>query len=205
MTDDGSYVSLGGSERRGPPDGSQGDAPEGDRATIVVRLRSRRDLPPLDAAIKLPLAERQYLSRRDFADQYGADPAGVQLLAEFAKQHHLKVKRTSVAERLMELSGTVGDLQKAFGHLDHFAKLIGLAFQVVDDTLDAESSTATLGKTAGKDAKNNKPTYVSAIGTARSRELAQELRHNALAALEGFGERARRLQQLADFIVLRKF
>jgi farnesyl diphosphate synthase len=95
--------------------------------------------------------------------------------------------------------------EKALGHLDQFAKLIGLAFQVVDDTLDAESSTATLGKTAGKDAKNNKPTYVSAIGITRSRELARELRHNALAALEGFGERALRLQQLADFIVLRKF
>ena len=91
------------------------------------------------------------------------------------------------------------------GQLDLFAKLIGLAFQVVDDVLDAESSTATLGKTAGKDAKDNKPTYVSAIGIARARELAQELRQNALDALAGFGERALRLRQLADFIVLRKF
>jgi farnesyl diphosphate synthase len=92
-----------------------------------------------------------------------------------------------------------------FGRLDQFAKLVGLAFQVVDDVLDAEGSTATLGKTAGKDAKDNKPTYVSAIGVARARELAQELRHNALDALAGFGERALRLRQLADFIVLRKF
>jgi farnesyl diphosphate synthase len=95
--------------------------------------------------------------------------------------------------------------EKEFGQLDLFAKLIGLAFQVVDDTLDAESSTATLGKTAGKDAKDNKPTYVSAIGISRARELAQEMRQNALAALAGFGERALRLRQLADFIVLRKF
>jgi len=95
--------------------------------------------------------------------------------------------------------------EQEFGQLDLFAKLIGLAFQVVDDTLDAESSTATLGKTAGKDAKDNKPTYVSAIGIARARELAQEMRQNALDALAGFGERALRLRQLADFIVLRKF
>jgi farnesyl diphosphate synthase len=94
---------------------------------------------------------------------------------------------------------------KALGQLDFFAKLIGLAFQVVDDLLDAESSTATLGKTAGKDAKDGKPTYVSAIGVARARELAQELRSNALDALAQFGERALRLRQLADFIVLRKF
>jgi farnesyl diphosphate synthase len=95
--------------------------------------------------------------------------------------------------------------EREFGQLDQFAKLIGLAFQVVDDTLDTESSTATLGKTAGKDAKDGKPTYVSAIGIVRARELAQELRHNALAALAGFGERALRLRQLADFVVLRKF
>jgi farnesyl diphosphate synthase len=95
--------------------------------------------------------------------------------------------------------------KQEFGQLDLFAKLIGLAFQVVDDVLDAEGSTATLGKTAGKDAKDHKPTYVSAIGVARARELAQELRQNALDALAGFGERALRLRQIADFIVLRKF
>ncbi len=95
--------------------------------------------------------------------------------------------------------------EKEYGQLDLFAKLIGLAFQVVDDTLDADSSTATLGKTAGKDAKDSKPTYVSAIGISRARELAQEMRQNALEALAGFGERALRLRQLADFIVLRKF
>jgi len=94
---------------------------------------------------------------------------------------------------------------RELGQIDLFAKLIGLAFQVVDDLLDAEASTATLGKTAGKDAKDGKPTYVSAIGVARSRELAQELRHNALEALAGFGARALRLRELADFIVLRKF
>jgi len=93
----------------------------------------------------------------------------------------------------------------ALGQLDQFAKFIGLAFQVVDDFLDAESSTATLGKTAGKDANANKPTYVSAIGVARSRELAGELHLRALDALASFGERALRLRQLAQFIVFRKF
>ena len=89
--------------------------------------------------------------------------------------------------------------------LDHFAKLIGLAFQVVDDVLDAEAPTATLGKTAGKDAEQNKPTYVSALGVAESKRFAEELRQDALQSLDGFGERAQRLRQLADFIVLRKF
>jgi farnesyl diphosphate synthase len=95
--------------------------------------------------------------------------------------------------------------KKELERLDHFAKCIGLAFQVVDDVLDTEASTATLGKTAGKDAQHNKPTYVSLIGVAESKKLAGELRADALASLEVFGARALRLRELADFIVLRKF
>lgn len=87
--------------------------------------------------------------------------------------------------------------------LDHFAKRAGLAFQVVDDLLDAQSDTATLGKTAGKDARQSKATYVGLLGLARARELAQELREEALRALAPFGDEARRLRELTDFIVLR--
>ena len=89
--------------------------------------------------------------------------------------------------------------------LDKYAKAIGLAFQVVDDVLDADGNTATLGKTAGKDSKQGKPTYVSALGLARAREMAESLRGEAHAALSGLGARARRLGEVADFIVLRKF
>ncbi len=92
-----------------------------------------------------------------------------------------------------------------FGHLDRYAKCVGLAFQVIDDVLDAEAPTATLGKTAGKDAARGKPTYVSVIGLGRARELARALRRDAHAAVEGFGARAERLRDLADFIVLREF
>ena len=94
---------------------------------------------------------------------------------------------------------------RALGRIDSYSKCIGLAFQVVDDVLDAEASTATLGKTAGKDAEQNKPTYVSTMGVTESKAFAEELRQQALAALDGFGDRALRLRQLADFIVLRKF
>jgi farnesyl diphosphate synthase len=95
--------------------------------------------------------------------------------------------------------------------LDHYAKCIGLAFQVVDDVLDADASTATLGKTAGKDAEQGKATYVSVLGAARAREFAEELRaeaQHALAALSAALDapaRTRRLAELADFIVLRQF
>jgi farnesyl diphosphate synthase len=94
-----------------------------------------------------------------------------------------------------------GDLAR----LDHFAKYTGLAFQVVDDVLDAEGTTATLGKTAGKDARERKPTYVSALGVAESKQFARELKDRAFDALAPFGERAERLRQLADFVVQREF
>jgi len=89
--------------------------------------------------------------------------------------------------------------------LDRYAKAVGLAFQVVDDLLDSEANTATLGKTAGKDAKQGKPTYVSVIGLAGARRMADELRQEAQEALRDLGARARRLSALADYIVLRKF
>ena len=71
--------------------------------------------------------------------------------------------------------------------------------------LDCDTSTATLGKTAGKDAAQEKPTYVSILGLADARALAEELRTEAHAALSSFGATAARLRDLADFIVLRKF
>jgi farnesyl diphosphate synthase len=89
--------------------------------------------------------------------------------------------------------------------LERYAKTVGLAFQVVDDVLDCAASTATLGKTAGKDAAQEKPTYVSILGLARARALAEELRAEAHAALSSFGTGAARLRELADFVVLRKF
>jgi farnesyl diphosphate synthase len=92
--------------------------------------------------------------------------------------------------------------------LDHYAKCIGLAFQVVDDLLDADASTATLGKTAGKDAAQGKATYVSVLGAARARAFAEELRaeaRKALVAHPDLAARSNRLAEIADFIVLRKF
>lgn len=90
-------------------------------------------------------------------------------------------------------------------NLDRFAKRAGLLFQVVDDILDCTASTATLGKTAGKDEAADKPTYVSLLGLEAARTYADELRSDALNALSIFGERATRLTQLADYICHRQF
>lgn len=89
--------------------------------------------------------------------------------------------------------------------LDRFAKRAGLLFQVVDDILDCTASTATLGKTAGKDKAAEKPTYVSLLGLSEAKAYAEELQRDALSALAPFGERARRLTELAGFICHRTF
>jgi farnesyl diphosphate synthase len=88
--------------------------------------------------------------------------------------------------------------------LDAFALAAGLAFQVVDDILDVEGSAASLGKSAGKDAQQNKPTYVSVLGLDAAKRHAVELTEAAHAALATFGADARRLEELADLLVRRK-
>jgi farnesyl diphosphate synthase len=87
--------------------------------------------------------------------------------------------------------------------LDQYAAAVGLAFQVVDDILDVTADSATLGKTAGKDAQHDKPTYVSIIGLDASRELAAQLGRDAHAAIQPFGARGQRLAELADLVVNR--
>jgi farnesyl diphosphate synthase len=119
----------------------------------------------------------------------------------------MHIRKTGALIRAAVLLGVAcgSDAEPQKQKLDKYAKAIGLAFQVVDDVLDYDASTATLGKTAGKDSKQGKPTYVSAMGVAGARRLAEELRAEAHAALAGIGAPARRLGELADFIVLRKF
>lgn len=94
---------------------------------------------------------------------------------------------------------------ESLSRLDHFGKVVGLLFQVVDDILDLQSDTATLGKTAGKDAESDKPTYVSLLGLHGARQLADELLDQACSTLTTFGSQARRLNELASFIVARKY
>jgi farnesyl diphosphate synthase len=89
--------------------------------------------------------------------------------------------------------------------LDHYAKVVGLLFQIVDDILDAEANTATLGKTAGKDADSDKPTYVSLLGLTGAKRLADDMLADACRTLSPFGSAAGRLESLADYIVHRAF
>ena len=89
--------------------------------------------------------------------------------------------------------------------LKHFADVVGLLFQVVDDVLDATQDTATLGKTAGKDLQADKPTYVREMGLAGARDYVAHLYSEALVALKPFGSNAQRLANLAAYCAMRVY
>src|SRR5450631_1171494 len=110
---------------------------------------------------------------------------------------------------LIRASVTTGAISAGAGIVDvarlrKFGETIGWAFQVTDDILDVEESSAALGKTAGKDIAQQKATYPAVFGIARSHEIAATLAHEAVTEISVFGERAARLRALADFLVRRR-
>ena len=161
-----------------------------------------------DAAVQLDMVHKLAVAvgSRGMAGGQAVDLASTGTALTLPELENMHIHKTGELIRAATLLGArcgkplpTGPIEA----LDRFSKCAGLAFQVVDDLLDAESDTDTLGKTAGKDARQNKPTYVSTLGLSQARELSQELRRDALAALECFGGEAQRLRELIDFIVLR--
>jgi farnesyl diphosphate synthase len=121
---------------------------------------------------------------------------------ELQHMHRLKTGALlSVSVMLGGLAGGATSLEQQA--LMRYASAMGLAFQVVDDVLDVTADTSTLGKTAGKDAAANKPTYVTLLGLEPAQALAKELHREAIDAVAPLGESGRYLVGLADFIVLR--
>ncbi len=121
---------------------------------------------------------------------------------ELEDMHQLK---TGALIQAAALLGAAGGTLAQISAVHIYAENIGLAFQVIDDILDTEADTATLGKTAGKDAESNKPTYVTILGLDVSKRLANQFYETAIVALTPFGDQALRLRQLAGFITQRNF
>ena len=124
-------------------------------------------------------------------------------LPELERMHRLKTG--ALIRAAVRLGADCGRPMSADENdaLHRYASAIGLAFQVVDDVLDVEGTAQSLGKTAGKDAVQRKSTYVTLLGLAAARERIEALRVEAREALSPFGMRARRLEELAEWIVVR--
>ncbi|MEO8409471.1 MAG: polyprenyl synthetase family protein [Propionivibrio sp.] len=141
----------------------------------------------------------------------GGQAIDLAAVGQALNQPELELMHTLKTGALIRAAITLGALcgdpltDEAHAALDRFAKRAGLLFQVIDDILDCTANTATLGKTAGKDAVADKPTYVSLLGLERARELADDLRQQALESLAMFGEHGQRLTELTHFITHRQF
>jgi geranylgeranyl diphosphate synthase, type II len=114
--------------------------------------------------------------------------------------------KTAALIRASVVAGALagGAEQPDITRLIGFGENIGWAFQVVDDLLDVEESSAALGKTAGKDQAQHKATYPALFGLDKSRAFAADLESKAIAELDGYGERAARLRQVGEFLVARR-
>ncbi|MBU3623640.1 polyprenyl synthetase family protein [Polynucleobacter sp. AP-Latsch-80-C2] len=119
------------------------------------------------------------------------------------KQMHA-MKTGALLSCAVQLGGIAAQLDaQQMANLQNYSQALGLAFQIVDDVLDATADSQTLGKTAGKDAINDKPTYVTLMGLDYAQKTAQELQETAIASLEGFGSKAQALKDLAFLVVNR--
>jgi len=145
---------------------------------------------------------------RGMAGGQAIDLENTGLLVTQAELEVMHLHKTGALIHAATLMGAYSNDQEnkdKINAVDHFSKSIGLAFQVVDDILDAEADTQTLGKTAGKDAQAKKSTYVTLMGLSKAKALAAELHQNAIDALSNYGQEADLLRNMAHFITQRSF
>ena len=134
------------------------------------------------------------------------DLASVGLQLDEATLRDMHRRKTGILLQASVMMGAAcaATSEQASAALSEYGAALGLAFQVVDDILDVTQNSDVLGKTAGKDQDANKPTYVSVLGLAPARKLAQQLRCQAQQALKDSGlSDTAWLSFLADMVVER--
>ena len=168
----------------------------------------------LSRPVNLPAAQQlqrvQVLARASgsegMAGGQGIDLANVGKDLSLAQLQHMHGLKTGALIRAAVALGGLSCSDVSDGllaDLDVYADKLGLAFQVIDDVLDCEQDTATLGKTAGKDEEANKPTYVKLLGLEGARTQAISLAEEAKAAVATYGDAAAALLGLADYVIKR--
>jgi farnesyl diphosphate synthase len=185
-----------------------------DEATALLAGDALQPLA-FDLLAQMPIAPPLIVqSIRDLAQAAGSlgmaggqaidlESVGKALTQQALQQMHV-LKTGALLGASVSLGGLAGGATaQQRSALDAYSAAMGLAFQVIDDVLDVTADSSQLGKTPGKDAAANKPTYVTLMGLAQARAFAGELHQRALAALNPLGDSAVLLAGLADFIVLR--
>jgi len=143
---------------------------------------------------------------RGMAGGQAIDLASVSKSLNIAELENMHIHKTGA---LIRASAELGALSvedvdpELFSRISHYAKCIGLAFQIKDDILDIESDTETLGKPQGSDIAMNKPTYPNLLGLDDAKQAANDLHSRAIKCLDAFDEQADMLRAIADYIVKR--
>ncbi|WJW76230.1 (2E,6E)-farnesyl diphosphate synthase [Thiohalobacter sp. IOR34] len=175
--------------------------------TLAFDILARRGeaLPPATRLRMIELLARSAGSRGMVGGQ-AIDLASVGQTLTLAELEDMHIHKTGALIRAGVVMGALcrpDVAEDSLQHLDHYAKCIGLAFQIQDDILDVEGDTATLGKTAGADQSLDKPTYPALLGLDGARSRARELVDDALHSLREFDATADPLRGIARYIVER--
>jgi geranylgeranyl diphosphate synthase, type II len=164
---------------------------------------------PVDAARRIAMVTEVATAAGTVRGMVGGQVADLEAEGQRIAPKMLEFIHRSKTAALIRASVTAGALcagasEEDVARLRRFGESIGWAFQVTDDILDVEESSAALGKTAGKDIAQRKATYPAVYGLERSHEIANDLATRAIAELAPYAERAARLRDIAEYLVLRR-
>jgi geranylgeranyl diphosphate synthase type II len=164
---------------------------------------------PVDADLRMKMATEISKSAGTVNGMVGGQVADIEAEGKDVGPEMLEYIHRSKTAALIRASITAGAIcagapNQDVARLRSFGETIGWAFQVTDDILDVEESSAALGKTAGKDIAQKKATYPSVFGLERSHQIAKELSEKAISELTAYGEKASRLREIAEFLVHRR-
>jgi geranylgeranyl pyrophosphate synthase len=177
--------------------------------SLAFQVLSSKRLEQLDASIRMHMLERlaQAAGSRGMAGGQAIDLAATGRQLNIAELEDMHIHKTGALLRVSVLLGALcgcaaddARLEK----LDHYAKCIGLAFQIRDDILDVEGEVQALGKHTGMDQQRDKPTYPALMGLEPARQRARELHEEAMESLAGLDERADPLRWISAYIIERE-
>jgi geranylgeranyl diphosphate synthase type II len=177
-------------------------------ALLTLAFEVLAKLEGVDAARRIALVAELATASGTVDGMIGGQVNDIEGEGKFPTAHLLESIHRAKTGALLRASVRMGAIYagasaEELAALTKFGEHVGLAFQIVDDVLDVEQSSEILGKTAGKDAQQNKITFPAVYGLERSHEMADQERLAAHLALKMFDERAGRLREIADLIVRR--
>jgi geranylgeranyl diphosphate synthase type II len=177
-------------------------------ALLTLAFEVLAKLDCVDAQRRVRLVSELAASSGTVGGMIGGQVNDLEGEGKFPTAHLLESIHRAKTGALLRASVRMGAIYGGAGldqldALTRYGEHMGLAFQIVDDVLDVEQSSEALGKTAGKDAQQQKITFPAVYGIERSREMAEQERIQAHLALKDFDDRAERLREIADYIVRR--